>query len=72
MEEYESKVNYLRHLKKIADIKQINRRNNPLSTIFNQSSHSNAPLTSRKQIIPPILQMLAYQGKKLKQEPQKH
>lgn len=47
MEEYENKVNYLRHLKKIANIKQVNRRNNPLSTIFNHSAQSN--LSSMKK-----------------------
>ena len=36
MEEYQNKVNYLRHVKKIADINQVVRKNNPLSNIFHQ------------------------------------
>jgi len=68
MEEYESKVKYLQHLKKIAAIKQVNRRNNPLSTIFNHPPHSTPAPTIRKQIIPHILQMFKVQIEKLKQD----
>lgn len=34
MEEYQSKVNYLRHIKNIADIQDGHRKPNALTTIF--------------------------------------
>lgn len=43
MEEYENKVNYLRHLKKIADIRAGNHKSTLLSS--NLSKSSNVSLT---------------------------
>lgn len=40
MQEYQSKVNYLRHIKNIADIQDGLRKPTPLSTIFNQTHTS--------------------------------
>ena len=40
MEEYQKKVNYLRHIKNIADIQDGLRKPNTLSSIFAQSHTS--------------------------------
>lgn len=40
MEEYQSKVNYLRHIKNIADIQDGHRKPNALTTIFSQTHTS--------------------------------
>jgi hypothetical protein len=40
MEEYQTKVNYLRHIKNIADIQDGHRKPNALTTIFSQSHTS--------------------------------
>jgi len=37
MEEYQKKVNYLRHIKNIADIQEGHRKPTTLSSIFHQS-----------------------------------
>lgn len=40
MEEYQNKVNYLRHIKNIADIQDGRRKPTALSSIFNQTHTS--------------------------------
>ena len=49
MEEYENRVKYLRHLKKIADINQVVRKNNPLSTIFNHHASTSSSIQKARK-----------------------